>query len=79
MHGKSAALHLEDQWLRDITISTGLVDTYSTPALLKLLASGQLEAARLVTHRFAFDDFDEAYDVFDRGAETGALKVVLTQ
>ena len=79
VHGKSAALHLEDQWIRDITISTGLVDTYSTPTLLKLLASGQLDAARLVTHRFGFDDFDEAYDVFARAADTGALKVVLAR
>ncbi len=79
VHGKSAALHLEDQWIRDITISTGLVDTYSTPTLLRLLASGQLDAARLVTHRFDFDDFDEAYDVFGRSADTGALKVVLAR
>jgi alcohol dehydrogenase len=77
VHGTSAALHLEDQWIRDITISTGLVDTYSTPTLLRLMASGQLDAARLVTHRFGFDDFEEAYDVFDRAADTGALKVVV--
>jgi len=77
VHGKSAALHLEDQWIRDITISTGLVDTYSTPTLLKLLASGQLDAARLITHRFGFDEFDEAYDVFGHASDTGALKVVI--
>jgi alcohol dehydrogenase len=77
VHGKSAALHLEDQWIRDITISTGLVDTYSTPTLLRLLASGQLDVGRLVTHRFGFADFDEAYDVFRRAADTGALKVVI--
>lgn len=79
VHGKWAALHLEDQWIRDITVSTGLVDTYSTPTLLRLLASGQLDAARLVTHRFGFDDFDEAYDVFGRAADTGALKVVVAR
>jgi alcohol dehydrogenase len=77
VHGKSAALHLEDQWIRDITISTGLVDTYSTPTLLRLLESGQLDPARLITHRFDFDDFDEAYDVFERASDTGALKVVI--
>ena len=79
VHGKPAALHLEDQWIRDITISTGLVDTYSTPTLLRLMSSGQLDASRFVTHRFGFDDFDEAYDVFSRAAETGALKVVLSR
>ncbi len=78
VHGKPAALHLEDQWIRNLTISTGQVDTYSTPTLLRLMSSGQLDASKLVTHRFGFDDFDEAYDVFSRPGETGALKVVLT-
>ncbi len=78
VHGKPAALHLEDQWIRDITVTTGLVDTYSTPTLLRLVASGQLEPGKLITHRFGFDDFDEAYDVFARSRDTGALKVVLS-
>jgi len=77
VHGQSAALHLEDQWIRDITISTGLVDTFSTPKLLRLLASGQLDAGRFVTHRFGFDDFEDAYDVVSRAADTGALKVAI--
>jgi alcohol dehydrogenase len=79
MHAKPAALHLEDQWIRDITISTGLVDTYSTPMFLRLLATGQLDASRFITHRLNFDNFDEAYDLASRPAETGALKVVLSR
>ena len=79
VHGKPAALHLEDQWIRDITISTGLVDTYSTPMLLRLLATGQLDPSKLITHRFGLDDLDEAYEVFSRPADTGALKVVLSR
>jgi len=79
VHGKPAALHLEDQWIRDITISTGLVDTYSTPMLLRLLATGQLDPSKLITHRFGLDNFDEAYEVFSRPADTGALKVVLSR
>jgi alcohol dehydrogenase len=78
VHGKPAALHLEDQWTRDITLTTGLVDTYSVSALLRLLASQQLDARKLVTHRFAFADFERAYDVFAKSADTGALKVVLS-
>jgi alcohol dehydrogenase len=77
VHGKPAALHLEDQWIRDITVTTGLVDTSSTPTLLRLVASGQLEAGKLITHRFGFDDFDEAYEVFSHAGDSGALKVVL--
>jgi alcohol dehydrogenase len=51
VHGQPATLHLEDQWTRDITITTGLVDAYSTPTLLRLLASHHIDAGRFVTHR----------------------------
>jgi alcohol dehydrogenase len=78
VHGEPATLHLEDLWIRDITITTGLVDTYSTPTLLRLITSHQVDAGRFVTHRFHLDEFVEAYDVFARAADTGALKVVLT-
>ncbi|MGZ4574169.1 MAG: zinc-dependent alcohol dehydrogenase family protein [Mycobacteriaceae bacterium] len=79
VRGKAATLHLERLWDRDVTITTGLVDTYSTPTLLRLLASHQINAQRFVTHRFGFDDFLQAYDVFSRAGETGALKVVLSR
>jgi alcohol dehydrogenase len=79
VHGAPATLDLEDLWIKDITITTGLVDTYSTPTLLRLVASGQINAGRFITHHFGLHDFDEAYDVFGRAADTGALKVVLTR
>ncbi|MEA2461154.1 MAG: alcohol dehydrogenase, partial [Actinomycetota bacterium] len=79
VHGKPVTLHLEDLWIKDVTIKTGLVDTYSTPTLLKLVSSGQLKVEDFVTHRFTLDQFMEAYDVFARAADTGALKVVLTR
>jgi alcohol dehydrogenase len=78
VHGKPVTLHLERLWARDVTITTGLVDTYSTPTLLRLLTSHQIDAQRFVTHRFGFDEFIRAYDVFSRAGETGALKVVLS-
>ncbi len=79
VHGRPATLHLEDLWIRNVTITTGLVDTYSTPTLLAMLSAGQIDVHNMVTHRFALDDIIEAYDVFARAAETGALKVVLTR
>jgi alcohol dehydrogenase len=79
VHGKPATLHLERLWDRDLTITTGLVDTYSTPTLIRLLASHQIDAQRFVTHHFGLDEFIHAYDVFSQAAETGALKVVLTR
>ena len=79
VHGEPATLHLEELWIKDVTIVTGLVDTYSTPTLLKLIAAQQIDAGRFITHHFALDEFVEAYDVFGRAADTGALKVVLTR
>jgi alcohol dehydrogenase len=79
VHGEAAALHLEEQWARDITITTGLVDTSSTPTLMRLITTGQIDASRFITHRFDLDDIEEAYDVFARAADTKALKVVLSR
>jgi alcohol dehydrogenase len=79
VHGKPATLHLEDLWIRNVTITTGLVDTYSTPKLLDMLVAGQLDTGHMVTHRFALGEIMQAYDVFSRSAQTGALKVVLSR
>ncbi|MFF2625481.1 zinc-dependent alcohol dehydrogenase family protein [Kitasatospora griseola] len=77
VHGRPAVLHLEELWIRNVTVTTGLVDTRTTPLLLDLLAAGRLAAGGLVTHRFALDQMPEAYDVFADAAGTGALKVAL--
>ena len=79
VHGQAATLHLEEQWTRDITITTGLVDTSSTPTLMRLISTGQIDAKRFITHHFGLDEFDHAYDVFARGASSHALKVVLSR
>jgi len=79
VHGEPATLHLEELWIRDVTITTGLVDTYSTPTLLKLVRGSQVQAGQFVTHHFGLDEFIEAYDVFARAGDTGALKVVLSR
>lgn len=77
VHGRPATLHLEDLWIRNVTITTGLVDTYSTPTLLRMAAAGRLPTGQLVTHTFPLQQMEEAYDIFSRAGETGALKVVL--
>ena len=79
VHGGAVTLHLDEQWTRDITITTGLKDTSSTPTLMRLITTGQIDAKRFITHHFDLDEFDQAYDVFARAADTGALKVVLTR
>jgi alcohol dehydrogenase len=77
VHGHPATLHLETLWIKDVTITTGLVDTFTTPRLLQLIAEGRLDATPFATHRFALDETLEAYDTFAAAAETDALKVVL--
>jgi alcohol dehydrogenase len=79
VHGGPATLHLEEQWIRNITITTGLVDAYSTATLLRLLSGHQIGAGQFITHRFGLDEFAEAYDIFAHAADTGALKVVLSR
>ena len=77
VHGKPVELHLEKLWDRNIAITTRLVDTITTPMLLKLVKSGRLEPKKLVTHRFALTDVMKAYDTFGNAAKERALKVAL--
>lgn len=77
VHGKPATLHLEKLWIRDVTVTTGLVDTFSIPQLMRLISSGRLDPSLFATHRFALGDTMDAYDTFADAANTGALKVVL--
>ncbi len=77
VHGAKADLHLERLWSHNITITTRLVDTVSTPQLLRMVEEKQLDPEQLVTHHFAMADMMDAYDVFSRAAETQALKVII--
>jgi alcohol dehydrogenase len=77
VHGVKADLHLERLWDRNISITTRLVDTVSTPMLLKTVRSGRIDPAKLITHRFQLKDVVDAYDTFGRAAETHALKVII--
>ena len=78
VHGKPVELHIEKLWDRNITLTTRLVDTVTTPMLLKIVRSGKLQPGKLVTHRFALSDIMKAYDTFGNAAKEGALKVVLS-
>lgn len=78
VHGKSVRLHLEDLWSKNITITTRLVDTVTSPMLLKTIQSKKIAPAKLITHRFRLDQVAEAYDTFGNAAEEKALKVILS-
>jgi alcohol dehydrogenase len=77
VHGKSVTLHLETLWSRNISITTRLVDTVTTPMLFKTVQSKKIEPKKLITHRFKLDQMIEAYDTFEHAAKEKALKVIL--
>lgn len=78
VHGKSVTLHLETLWSKNITITTRLVDTVSTPMLFKNVLSKKLDPKQLITHHFGLDQVMEAYDTFEHAAKEKALKVIIT-
>jgi alcohol dehydrogenase len=78
VHGKSVTLHMEKLWSQNITITTRLVDTVTTPMLFKTVLSHKLDPKKLITHRFKLDQIIEAYDTFGNAAKEKALKVILT-
>ena len=77
VHGKKVDLHLENLWSKNITITTRLVDTVSTPMLMDVLIGGKLEPKKLITHHFKLDNIIAAYDTFGDAANSGALKVII--
>ena len=77
VHGVKVDLHLERLWDRNIAITTRLVDTVTTPMLLKTVQSKKIDPTRLITHRFKLDQIIEAYDTFARAADTHALKLII--
>ena len=77
VHGVPVSLHLERLWDRNISITTRLVDTVSTPMLLKILQAKRLDPKLLITHRFKLDRILDAYGTFAHAADTKALKVII--
>ena len=78
VHGKSVTLHMESLWSKNITITTRLVDTVTTPMLFKTVMAAKLDPKKLITHHFRLDEIIDAYDTFEHAADKKALKVILT-
>ena len=77
VHGKPVSLQLQTLWSHNVTITTRLVDTATTPLPLKALVAGRLDPRRLITHQYQLGEMDAAYDTFANAAKEKALKVVL--
>jgi alcohol dehydrogenase len=79
VHGTSVELRLQDLWIKDVTITTGLVSATTTPMLLRLVSQGKLTPEMFVSHSFTFDAILDAYDTFTQAAQTKALKVAISR
>ncbi|HTV26891.1 MAG TPA: zinc-dependent alcohol dehydrogenase family protein [Xanthobacteraceae bacterium] len=77
VHGVKADLHLERLWDRNIAITTRLVDTVTTPMLLKTVQAHKIDPQKLITHRFKLDEILDAYETFGAAPSTNALKVLI--
>lgn len=77
VHGTKVDLHLQNLWDKNITIKTRLVDTVTTPMLLKLAQSGKLQTSQLITHHYKLSDMEKAYETFEKASKYGALKVLI--
>jgi alcohol dehydrogenase len=78
VHGKSVDFQIQKLWIQNITLTTGLVNTNTTPMLMKTVESKKLQPANLITHRFTFAEFPQAYEVFGNAAKEKALKVIIS-
>ena len=78
VHGKSVDLQIQNLWIRNITITMGLVNTNTTPMLLKTVSSGKINPSKLITHHFKLNEIIKAYEVFGNASKEKALKVILT-
>jgi alcohol dehydrogenase len=78
VHGKPVNLQIQDLWIRNITLTTGLVNTDTLPMLLKTVTSGKIDPNKLVTHHFKLDEILHAYEVFGNAAKEKAIKVIIS-
>jgi alcohol dehydrogenase len=78
VHGKSVDFQIQKLWIQNITLTTGLVNTNTTPMLLKTVQSKKLQPQNLITHRFTFGQFSQAYEVFANASREAALKVIIS-
>jgi alcohol dehydrogenase len=78
VHGTSVDLQIQDLWIQNVTIRTGLVNTNTIPVLMRILESGGVDAQSLITHHFGLDEIEKAYDVFGDAANQKAIKMILT-
>ncbi|MDO4693884.1 MAG: zinc-dependent alcohol dehydrogenase family protein [Eikenella sp.] len=77
VHGQPVSFEIERLWIKNITVTTGLVNANTTGMLLKSCEASKLPMDKLATHHFSFSEMEKAYDVFKHAADTKAMKVII--
>jgi len=77
VHGQKVDFDIQDLWIKNLTITTGLVNTNTTPLLIKAVATNKLSVDQLITHHFKLDEIIKAYDVFLNASKEKAMKVII--
>ena len=77
VHGHTVDLQIQNLWIKNITITMGLVNTNTTPMLLKTVSSGKIDPKKLITHHFKFAEILKAYEVFGNASKEKAMKVII--
>ena len=77
VHGKKVDFNIEKLWIKNLTITTGLVNTNTTPMLLKAAATNHLDLKKMITHHFPLSELEHAYQVFLNGAKEKAMKIII--
>jgi alcohol dehydrogenase len=77
VHGKKVDFEIQQLWIKNLTITTGLVNTNTTPMLIKAVASNKFDLSKLITHRFDLSEIEKAYDVFLNAAKENAMKIII--
>lgn len=77
VHGKKVDFDIQDLWIKNLTIRTGLVNTNTTPMLIKSVATNKIDVSKMITHRFDLDEIEEAYRVFLDASKEKAMKIII--
>ena len=77
LYDKPQVLPLPEMYGKNLTFKTGGVDGCDCAEILDLIAAGRIDTTPLITHRYALDDIEEAYRIFENRLD-GVIKVAIT-
>lgn len=76
LYDEPQTLPLPQMYGKNLIFKTGGVDGCDCAEILRLIEEGKIDTTPLITHRFALDEIEEAYRVFE-GHLDGVIKVAI--